>query len=143
MTTKIESEYDVATILGSLDTARWGEVREAIRKGGTGYAFGPDLDFGEAPEGGDSEAEYIFNEATEIAGTNRLMRQAARSLHGNLDEALRRIKSAQRNIQELCDLGDIEFLEGNGDVEQFLKDAARALRAAQEMKPTDETGEMK
>lgn len=141
--TKIGSEYDVATVLESLDSARWPEVREAIRKGGTGYAFGPELDFGDAPEGGDSEAEYIFNEATEIAGTNRLMRQVARSLHGNLDEALRRIKAAQRNVQELRDLGDVEFLEGNGDVEQFLKDAARMLRAAQEMKHTDETGEMR
>lgn len=141
--TKIGSEYDVATVLESLDSARWPEVREAIRKGGTGYAFGPELDFGDAPEGGDSEAEYIFNEATEIAGTNRLMRQVARSLHGNLDEALRRIKAAQRNVQELRDLGDIEFLEGNGDVELFLKDAARMLRAAQEMKHTDETGEMR
>lgn len=140
---KIESEYDVATVLGSLDTARWGEVREAIRKGGTGYAFGPELDFGEPPEGGDSEAEYIFNEASEIAGTNRLMRQVGRSLHGNLDEALRRVAAAQRNIQELRDLGDIEFLEGNGDVELFLKDAARMLRAAREMKHTDETGETK
>lgn len=141
--TKIGSEYDVATVLESLDSARWPEVREAIRKGGTGYAFGPELDFGDAPEGGDSEAEYIFNEATEIAGTNRLMRQVARSLHGNLDEALRRIKAAQRNVQELRDLGDVEFLEGNGDVELFLKDAARMLRAAQEMKHTDETGEMR
>lgn len=140
---KIESEYDVATVLSSLDTARWPEVREAIRKGGTGYAFGPELDFGEAPEGGDGEAEYIFNEATEIAGTNRLMRQAARSLHGNLEEALRRIKAAQRNVQELRDLGDIEFLEGNDDVDQFLKDATRALRAANALKHTDETGEMK
>lgn len=140
---KIESEYDVATVLGSLDTARWGEVREAIRKGGTGYTFGPELDFGEPPEGGDSEAEYIFNEASEIAGTNRLMRQVGRSLHGNLDEALRRVAAAQRNIQELRDLGDIEFLEGNGDVELFLKDAARMLRAAREMKHTDETGETK
>lgn len=141
--TKIESEYDVATVLGSLDIARWGEVREAIRKGGTGYAFGPELDFGEAPEGGDSEAAYIFDEASDIAGTNRLMRQAARSLHGNLNEALGRIRKAERNIQDLKDLGDIEFLEGNGDVEQFLKDAARALRAAQEMKHTDEMGDMK
>lgn len=140
---KIESEYDVATVLGSLDTARWGEVREAIRKGGTGHAFGPELNFGEPPEGGDSEAEYIFNEASEIAGTNRLMRQVGRSLHGNLDEALRRVAAAQRNIQELRDLGDIEFLEGNGDVELFLKDAARMLRAAREMKHTDETGETK
>ena len=48
-----------------------------------------------------------------------------------------------REFQELRDLGDIEFLEGNGDVELFLKDAARMLRAAQEMKHTDETGEMK
>lgn len=141
--TKIESEYDVATVLGSLDIARWGEVREAIRKGGTGYAFGPELDFGEAPEGGDSEAAYIFDEASDIAGTNRLMRQAARSLHGNLNEALGCIRKAERNIQDLKDLGDIEFLEGNGDVEQFLKDAARALRAAQEMKHTDEMGDMK
>lgn len=141
--TKIGSEYDIATVLGSLDTARWGEVRDAILKGGAGHPFGPELDFGEPPEGGASEAEYIFNEATEIAGTNRLLRQAARSLHGNLDEALRRVRAAQRNIQELRDLGDIEFLEGNGDVEMFLKDGARLLRAAQEMKHTDETGEMK
>lgn len=143
MTTKIESEYDVATVLGSLDTARWGEVREAIRKGGTGYAFGPELDFGDAPEGGNCEAEYIFDEASQIAETNRMLRQAARSLHGNLNEALDRIRKAERSIQDLKDLGDVEFLEGNGDVEQFLKDAARLLRAAQEMKHTDEAGEMK
>lgn len=140
---EISNEYDIATVLGSLDTARWPEVREAIRKGGKGHPFAPELDFGEAPEGGASEAEYIYNEATEIAGTNRLMRQAARSLHGNLDEALRRIRAAQRNIQDLRDLGDVEFLEGDGDVERFLKDATRALRAANALKRTDETGEMK
>lgn len=143
MTTKIESEYDVATVLGSLDIARWGEVREAIRKGGTGYAFGPDLDFGEAPEGGEAEVQYIYDEAVEIAERNRLLRQAARSLHGNIGEALAHIKKAQRNIGELRDLGESEYVDTRTDVEKFLEDAGRALRAAQEMKGTDETGEMK
>jgi hypothetical protein len=139
----IESEYDVATVLGSLDTSRWPEVRQAIEKGGKGHDFAPELDFGQPPEGGASEAEYIFDEAREIADTNRLMRQAARSLHGNIGEALAHVRKAQRNIGELRDLGAAEFLDGDGDVEQFLKDAMRLLRAAQEMKGTDETGEMK
>lgn len=137
----IESEYDIATVLGSIEPRRWHEVRKAMETGGKGHAFAPELDFGEPFKGG--QLEYVFNEASEIAGTNRLMRQSARSLHGNIGEALVRIRSAQRNIQELRDLGDIEFLEGNGDVEQFLKDAARALRAAQVMKHTDEMGDVK
>lgn len=141
--TKIESEYDVATVLGSMDSSRWPQVREAIKKGGTGHAFAPELDFGPPPEGGDSEVEYSYNEATEIADRNRLLRQAARSLHGNIGEALSHVKKAQRNISELRDLGESEFLDVDSDVEQFLKDAARLLRAAQEMKGTDETGEMK
>lgn len=140
--TKIESVYDIATLLGAMDTRHWDQVRKAIEAGGTGHDFAPEVDFGRPPEIPEL-ARDIFQEAVEIAETNRLMRQAARSLHGNINEALSRIRSAERNIQELRDLGDIEVLEGDGDVEQFLKDAARMLRAAQEMKHTDETGEMK
>lgn len=140
--TKIESVYDVAMMLGSMDTRRWPEVRTALETGGTGHAFAPDVDFGQPPEVPEL-ARDLYQEAVEIAETNRLMRQAGRSLHGNINEALSHIAKALRNRDELRDLGDIEILDGNGDVEQFLKDAARLLRAAQEMKHTDETGEMK
>jgi hypothetical protein len=140
---EINNEYDVATVLGSMDSSRWPQVREAIEKGGKGHHFAPELDFGPPPEGGASEAEYIYSEATEIADRNRLLRQAARSLHGNIGEALTHIRKAQRNVSELRDLGEAEFMDGDSDVEQFLKDAARLLRAAQELKGTDETGEMK
>jgi hypothetical protein len=139
---KIESVYDVATVLGSLDTRRWEDVHTALKVGGKGHAFAPDLDFGNPPDIPEM-AFGLFQEASQIAETNRFLRQAARSLHGNINEALAHIRKAQRNIQELKDLGDVEFLEGNGDVEQFLKDAARLLRAAQEMKHTDETGDLK
>jgi hypothetical protein len=141
---KIESVYDVATLLGSLDSRRWREVHVALEAGGSGYAFAPEVDFGRPPEIPELASD-LFQEAMQIAEMNRLLRQAARSLHGNIGEALTHIRRAQRNIGELRDLGGAEFMDGDGDsdVEQFLKDAARLLRAAQELKGTDETGEMK
>lgn len=139
---KLDSEYDVAALMESVDTKRWPEVRTALEVGGSGHAVAPDVDFGPPPEIPEL-AHSLYEEAVQIAETSRLMRQAARSLHGNLDEALRRIRAAERNIQELKDLGDIEFLEGDGDIEAFLKDATRMLRAAQGLKHTDAMGEVK
>jgi hypothetical protein len=139
---KIESVYDVATVLGSLDTRRWDEVHTALKVGGKGHAFAPEVDFGNPPEIPEL-ARDLFLEASLIAETNRFLRQSARSLHGNINEALTRIRKAECSIQEMKDLGDVEFVEGDGDVEQLLKDAARLLRAAQGMKHTDETGDLK
>ena len=139
---KIDSVYDVVTVLASLDVRRWEEVHTALKVGGKGHAFGPEIDFGNPPEIPEL-ARGLFLEASQIAETDRFLRQAARSLHGNINEALMHVKKAQRNIQELKDLGGVELLEGNGDVEQFLKDAARALRATQALKHTDETGDLK
>lgn len=51
-------------------------------------------------------------------------------------EALR----ALRLMKDLDELGDVEYEGGRADVEHFLKDAARSLRAAQALKPTDKNG---
>lgn len=100
------------------------------------------MDFGAPPEIPEI-AHDVFEEAVQIAEENRASRRVGASLHTNIGRTLERIRMAERDIQTLKDLGDIEFLEGNGDVEAFLRDAARALRAARGLKHTDETGEMK
>jgi len=139
---KIESVYDVATVLGSLDTRRWLDVKEAIRTGGKGHPFALDLDFGE-PAASEEWVNSLYDEAAQIAENNRFLRQAARGLHGNLSEAIKRVERAQHNIGELKDLGAIDYLEGNDEVESLLKQARTLLLAAQALKSTDETGEMK
>lgn len=140
--TKINNLGDIITVLGSIDRAHWPEVREALAKGGSGHSFAPGLDFGNPPE--IPEIAYdLFQEAVENLEQNRMHRRVAATLHSNIDEALKRIRQAQRNIQEMKDLGDIEFLEGDGEVDRFLKDATRMLKAAQALKHTDETGELK
>jgi hypothetical protein len=139
---KIESVYDVATVLGSLDTRRWPEVCTALETGGSGHAFAPEIDFGNPPEIPEL-AHDLYQEAVEITETNRLMRQAARSLHGNIGEAVKHIERAVRNIGELRDLGDVEYLEGDGSVEALLKQAKLLLASAQALKTTDEMGDMR
>lgn len=141
--TKIEDEYAVATVLGSIDPSRWREVQEAIRKGGPGHSFAPGLDFGRPPEGGDNEAYAIYQEAVDIAERNQKVRQAARNLHENIREAMSHLSKAEFDIYELRDLEAEGFETANTDVEKFLDDAQRMLRAAQGLKYTDETGELK
>lgn len=140
--TKINNLGDIVTVLRSVDEARWPEVREALAAGGSGHAFAPDLDFGNPPEIPEI-AHDLFQEAVESLAENRAHQYLAATLHENISFALYRVKAARNIILKMKTIGDIEFIEGDGDVDEFLKDAARMLRAAQGLKCTDETGELK
>lgn len=61
-------------------------------------------------------------------------------LHESIADAGSRIVWALKEIETLSELGDAEYMDGSADLEAFLNDAARALRAAQKIKPTDKDG---
>lgn len=61
-------------------------------------------------------------------------------LHESIADAGSRILWALKEIETLSGLGDAEYMDGSADLEAFLNDAARALRAAQKIKPTDKNG---
>lgn len=138
----VGSVYDVAALLGSLEKERWPEVEAALVAGGAGHAVAPELDFGNPPEIPEIAHDF-YQEAIQIAEQERMFRRVGANLHTNIAEALKRIRGAERCIADLKALGDIEFLEGNGEVEQFLRDATRNLNAAQALKHMGEKGEPK
>lgn len=139
---RVKGLGDIVTVLNSVDETRWPEVREALAAGGSGHAFAPDLDFGNPPEIPEIAYDF-FQEAIEQLEQDRAHQKIAADLHASIEAALTHIRRAKQDIQEMSNMGDIEFLEGDGEVGRFLEDATRMLKAAQAMKHTDETGEMK
>lgn len=113
-----------------------------LEVGGLGYVVVFDVDFGFLLE--IFELVYSFyEEVVQIVEISRLMCQVVCSLYGNLGEVLCWICVVECNIQELKDFGDIEFLEGDGDIEVFLKDVICMLWVVQGLKYINVMGEVK
>ena len=77
-----------------------------------------------------------FAEITQLSDE---ITQLRKDLHRFISEAHSSVQQALRTMKTLDNLFDVEY-EGTGDAKLFLTDAARMLRAAQVIKPTDAEG---
>lgn len=66
-----------------------------------------------------------------------------KGLHDRIQGAMNEIRLAKNEISELSNWGDAEYEGGHADLTSFLDEAARQLRAAQAIKPSDKDGELK
>lgn len=126
----------LAGILGKLDSREWPRLERLLveGKGGTMYGF---LNlFPMSPE----EAQELMTVAIREMEHDENVTAHRKKLHECIDDAQRRIQWALKEIGILGELGDVEYDGGHADLEAFLADAARALRAAQKIKPTDRDG---
>lgn len=86
------------------------------------------------------EARAVMVEALEEWEHGERIISHRRNLHESIVDAGNRIAWAFKELTTLAELGDVEYDGGHADLEAFLNDAARALRAAQKIKPTDKNG---
>lgn len=105
-------------------------------KGGTMFAC---LNFEPISE---EAARDAVTAAIEEAEHYERITQHRKILHECIEDAQKRIAMAGRELRTLGELYDVEYEGGSADLEAFLADAGRALRAAQALKPTDKDGEV-
>lgn len=123
----------------------WPQIKEKDRleklltegKGGTMFGFlnlAPMM-----PE----KAERLMEQAEAEFTQGKLIVRHRRWLHSRIEDALDEIRRAKNEISELDQWGDVEYEGGHADLTSFLDEAARQLRAAQAIKPSDKDGELK
>lgn len=127
---------ELAAILDRLDDGKWGRLEQALAKGEAGTMYGC---LNLAPLGEEAARELMDAASDEMRYNRNIVRQR-RELHDLIQNGLSSIHLAEQMIRRLDGLGDVEYENGSADLEAFLADAARALRAAQALKPTGKDG---
>lgn len=131
-----ELKFELAGILERLDSSKWQRLEELLAEGKAGTMYGL---LNLAPLGKEGVRE-LMDAASDLMHHDRNIRQHRLELHDLIQNALSGIHLAERKIKVLDELGDVEYEGGSADLEAFLADAARCLRAAQALKPTDREG---
>lgn len=86
------------------------------------------------------EAQSVIDAAGGLYEHEQNITVRRKELHQSVHEAEAQTLRALRLMKNLDELGDVEYEGGVGDVEHFLQEASRSLRAAQALKPTDKHG---
>ncbi len=128
---------ELTKIMEHLDPDQWGHLEKLLAEGKGGTMYGA-LNL---PPLGDESAQEIMEAAASEVRHWWTIQNHRKNLHESIADALKRIGMAQREIKQLGELGDVEYDGGSADLEAFLADAARLLRAGQALKPTDAKGE--
>lgn len=138
MTVPTEVRDRVSALMDRVDRNNWHTEIEGRLRSGTIHELDPHLRL--AKLDGDALAS-VMTEAEEEWQHGQSILTGRKELHVCIQEALHAVQMVKRQLKNLDELGDVEYMGGNADVEHFLEEAARALRAAQALKPTDEKGE--
>lgn len=126
----------LAEILERLDPKEWPRLEALLVKGETGTMYGF-LNMTPMTEG---EARELIDAASDEMHHHQNITNHRKKLHEFIDGAQVHIQRAVREIGILDELGDVEYEGGSPDLDAFLNDAARLLRAGQKVKPTDKDG---
>jgi len=127
----------LASILDRLDSAQWSRLETLLAEGKAGTMYGC---LNLVPLGAEGARELMDAASDEVAHWRSIKRER-QALHEQIAGAQRYIQVALAQIKNLDKLGDVEYMDGHADLEAFLGDAGRLLRAAQKIKPTDKDGE--
>ena len=138
MTVPTEVRDRVSALMERIDRNQWETEIEARLRNGTIRELDPELRLGRID--GDALAS-VMTEAEEEWQHGQNILIGRKELHVCIQEALHAVQVVRRQLKNLDEMGDVEYMGGNVDVEHFLEEAARALRAAQALKPTDAKGE--
>lgn len=130
-------KWELFRILTNYPNVDEEKLERLLAKGEAGTMFAT-LNF--APLGDDAARDAMQAALDELALSSNIQR-TRRTLHECIADALKRIQMAEREIKRLDEMGDVEYEGGSADLEAFLASAARDLRAAQALKPTDAKGE--
>lgn len=126
----------LVSVLGNVPAEKLGILEKLLTEGKGGTMFGC-LNFAPVSK---EDARDVMTAAIEEVEHDRRIVLHRRDLHGLIAQAQTQIQRAINQAKILGDLGDVEYMDGNADLEAFLADAARSLRAAQALKPTDKDG---
>lgn len=128
----------LAGLMEQVGSDRWAELENRL-VAGTIHELDPKLTL---PGVDKDTAVEVFEDARTIYEQNQGITRLRKELHQRLEDAQRQIILAGKAIRDLWSVwGDVEYEGGDADVERFLNEAARNLRAAQALKPTNKDGE--
>ena len=126
----------VCNVMEEIGEKRFIELEKALADGTAGN-FSKDLDL---PAMGPERALEVFEAARLEYEHDMHIINGRKLLHKHIENAQNEISLAQGVIRELDRIGDAEYENGSRDLEKFLEDAARMLRAANAVKATDKNG---
>lgn len=133
-----ETRWRVAALMDKIDREHWDvEIEDRLLNG---HIADLDPELRAMGKVSKDEAAAIMTEAEEEWEHGERIILHRRRLHESIADAGNRITWALKEIEALSEMGDAEYMDGHADLEAFLNDAARALRAAQKIKPTDKNG---
>lgn len=127
---------ELLRVLDRVEPEKWGLLEKLIAEGKAGTMYGC-LNFGGI---GEDAAREVMTAAIEEIEHDRQIVRHRKELHKFIEQAQAQVQRAFQEIKNLDELYDVEYEGGSSDLEKFLEDAARALRAAQALKPTDKDG---
>jgi hypothetical protein len=130
-------KWELFRILTNYPNVDGEKLERLLAKGEAGTMFAT---LNIAPLGDDAARDAMQAALDELALSSNIQR-TRQNLHQCIADALKRIQMAERDIKKLDEMGDAEYENGSADLEAFLADAARSLRAAQVLKPTNGQGE--
>lgn len=136
---RAEAIERLAELLEKTETGRWEELEHRLEAGTLGEL---DRRLKLPPLDGE-EGVLLFEAAREQAERGMLVVRHRRLLHQQIEATQAAIARALQTVETLDEaLGDPEYQGGHADTEHYLNEAARSLRAAQRVKPTDKDGRL-
>lgn len=130
---------ELMRVIDRVPPEKLGRLERLLTEGNGGTMFGC-LNF--APIGEEMARDAVTAAIEEMEHDREIIRHRE-GLHKAIEVAQMEVKRAISEIKRLDDLCDAEYEGGSSDLEAFLGDASRALRAAQALKPTGKDGEPK
>lgn len=128
----------LADLMEKVGSDRWGELEQRL-VAGTLRELDPDLNLSKMDK---DTAVEVFETARSYYETGQAVIRTRKELHRHLDDAQRSIALARKAMKDLWEVwGDAEYEGGDRDVEKFLDESLRNLRAAQALKPTGKDGD--
>lgn len=130
-------KWDLYKILDRYPETDVERLERLLAEGNAGIMFGI---LNLAPLGEEDARNAVQAAIDEISHSRHITGQR-KNLHESIQNALNWINTAEVKIKTLDELGDVEYEGGSADLEKFLDDAGRMLRAALAVMPTDRNGD--